>query len=930
MQPIFFQTLSIRRKVIYFMMGVSGAALLLFFAISTASQARIIRQSIVDSMEILAEVITSPGGPSLTSLTHDSALDILKTLRSNKDIEQGMIFTPEGRNLASYVNPVAAVPNVLPAGVPKNGHEFLMQNWTLKLHIFHPIVLDGKEIGTLYFLVSLKTITTQLGNSALLLLFSSALILLLVLFVSSRVQRMITDPVLALAATARKITQLGDYGIRVERTTEDEVGILIDDFNTMLDVMQQRDAELSDHRQHLEILVEERTEQLRRKRDEALAAAKAKSEFLANMSHEIRTPMNGIIGVLSLLKDAHLNEEYKRLLRTATRSADSLLLIINDILDFSKIEAGKIDFESIVFDLRDLMEEVTLLFVEAANLKQVDLLCFVPTDVDSCVLGDPTRLRQILTNLLSNAIKFTDRGEVILQVALIKKQNGQQLLRFSVEDTGIGIAAGAVKSLFQKFTQADGSTTRKYGGTGLGLSVCKQLVELQKGEIGVDSEEGAGTIFWFTLPMQVLDGEVQEIPFDIVKGRRFLIVDDNATNRLIIEHYLKSCHAETSVCDAGDQARDIIRKMAAEGRPVNTVLLDYHMPSKDGLQLAAEIRQEFGKDCPELILLSSESGVREKAAQAGVRTVIYKPIRLSQFYDVLSRIPGLAEETVDCPKKQDTLFDLRGRVLLVDDEPINQKVGMAILKKFRIASDVAGNGREAVRMVGEQHYDLVLMDVQMPEMNGFDATEAIRAREQLNGLSRIPIIAMTANAMESTRERCLAIGMDDFIAKPIKPDLLIERLQPWLNIGFAAIPALKETTAPSLQQLSEEGGFSKRQRPFSAGKTWDRKKALQFVGGDESLLQELAGLFLQRNAPLLEKIDKAIRNQNAAALHDAAHAYKGAVNHFAAAKVRELAFRLEKKGRSGNLEGAETLFVQLNDGVNCLLKELGSYVAADG
>ena len=909
------------------MIGVSGSALLLFFVISAVSQARIVRQSMVDSMDVLAEVITSLSSPSPTSLTHDSALDILKTLRSDKDIEQGIIFSPDGRTIASSANPAVAVSNILPLKAPKNRHEFFIQNWMLKLRVFHPIILDGKEIGTLYFLVNLKTITRQLGNSALLLLFSSGLILLLVLFVSSRGQRLMTDPVLALAATARKITKLGDYGIRVERTTEDEVGGLIDDFNTMLDVIMQRDAELSLHRQDLEMVVEERTEQLRQKRDEALAAAKAKSEFLANMSHEIRTPMNGIIGVLSLLKDAHLSDEYKRLLQTATRSADSLLLIINDILDFSKIEAGKIDFESIIFDLRDLMEEVTLLFVEAANLKQLALLCFVPTDVDSCVLGDPTRLRQILTNLLSNAVKFTDRGEVILQVALVKKQHGQQLLRFSVEDTGIGIAAGAVKSLFQKFTQADGSTTRKYGGTGLGLSVCKQLVELQKGEIGVDSEEGKGTIFWFTLPMLVLEDEVQEIPFDIVRGRRFLIVDDNATNRLIIEHYLKSCHAEAIVCDTGDQAQEIIRNMAAEGRPVNTVLLDYHMPSKDGLQLAAEIRQEFGNDCPELILLSSESGVREKASQAGIRTIIYKPIRLSQFYDVLSRIPGLAEETVDTIEKQDTRPEMRGRILLVDDEPINQKVGMAILRKFGIESDVASNGREAVQMTGEKHYNLVLMDIQMPEMSGFDATEAIRKREEQNGLSRVPIVAMTANAMESTRERCLAIGMDDFIAKPIKPDVLMERLQPWLNFQFAAIPELKGTAAPPLQQSSWEGGFRKRERS-SAGKSWDRKKALQFVGGDESLLQELAGLFLKRNALLLEKIDKAILNQDAAALHDAAHAYKGAVNHFSAAKVRELAFTLEKKGRAGNLEGTAALCAELNDGVHCLLQELESYIAA--
>jgi two-component system, sensor histidine kinase and response regulator len=928
-RPNISRTLSLRRKLVFFMVGITGSALLLFSVVSVVNQARIIRQSLVDNVDTLASVLAGLSGPPLSLPTQDSVPEILKILRTDRDVEKGVMFAADGRTIAAYTNlAVTTLMDDLPdpsIAVRKSGHEFFLQGGILRLKIFHPVILDGKQIGTLYLRLNLANFTRQLSHSIVLLLFSLMLILLLVLFVSSRLQRLITGPLSALAETARKITESGDYEIRVERTTDDEIGTVIDDFNTMLDVIKSRDAELLEHRHHLERIVEKRTEELCQKRDEALAAARAKSEFLANMSHEIRTPMNGIIGVLSLLKGAHLNEEYKRLLQTATRSADSLLLIINDILDFSKIEAGKIDFESIDFDLRDLMEEVTLLFVEAANLKHLNLLCFVPTDVDSRVQGDPTRLRQILTNLLSNAIKFTGKGEVILQVALIRKQHGQQLLRFSVEDTGIGIAADALKNLFQKFTQADGSTTRKYGGTGLGLSVCKQLVELQNGEIGVDSEEGKGSIFWFTLTMQILAGEIKEIPVDIVRGRRFLIVDDNPTNRLIIEHYLESCHAETFICDAGDQAVAIIRKMAMEGRPVHTVLLDYHMPSKDGLQLAAEITQEFGQDSPELILLSSESGVRKKAARAGIRTIIYKPIRLSQFYNALSSISRLAHETVYNEEKQDTITDPRGRILLVDDEPINQKVGVAILKKFGIDSAVANNGREAVRMNEESHYDLILMDIQMPEMSGFEATEEIRKRERLNGLSRIPIIAMTANAMESTREHCLAIGMDDFIAKPIKPDTMMERLQPWLR-RFAVISGREETAVPSLEQSSGESGLLEKKTTPSSAKIWDRDQALQLLGGDETLLRELAGLFLQRNALLLENVDKAIRAKDAAALHEAAHAYKGAVNHFSAAGIKDIVFTLEKKGSAGDLSGTDSLFVQLNDGVNLLLKELQAYV----
>jgi two-component system, sensor histidine kinase and response regulator len=920
-----------RKKLISFMLWVTGAALLLFFAISLVSQLLVLRYATIDSIHSLTSFIVERSRLALASKTSDFAHEILQLLQTCQDIEKGVIYTRDGRVFATYSNPGIPGKGGAPVIIPKDGGtEFFLENGVLKLHVFHPVLLDGKRLGDLYLLLNLEKSTIRFFLSAVLLLGASVFILLLVfLFVSNRQGRMTTGQVSVLAALVRKITERGDYRIRLEKTDDGEIGGLIDDFNTMLDVIRLRDTELLEQKQHLEKMVEERTEQLLQKRDEALAAAKAKSEFLANMSHEIRTPMNGIIGVLSLLKDAPLNEEHKRLLRTATRSADSLLLIINDILDFSKIEAGKIDFESIVFDLRDLMEEVVLLFAEAASLKHLDLHCFVPNDIYSHVMGDPTRLRQILTNLLSNAIKFTEQGEVTLQVALIKKMNGQQVLRFSVEDTGIGISAEALKNLFKKFTQADGATTRKYGGTGLGLSVCKQLVELQNGEIGVDSEEGRGAIFWFILPMQVLADDFQEVPRDIAKGRRFMIVDDNATNSLIVEHYLKACQAETLLCDRAVQVLETIDRMAAAGRPVSDVLLDYHMPDTDGLQLAAEIMKKYGKDAPGLILLSSESGVREKAFEAGVRTIIYKPVRRIQLYNALSSVSRQEEELVNNAGKPECILpDLRGEILLVDDEPINQKVGMAILKKFGIEPDIANNGREAVRMVMEKRYNLVLMDIQMPEMSGFDATETIRNREREKGLSRVPIIAMTANVMESTRQRCMALGMDDFIAKPIKPDILIERLQPWLNVRIPEHSDQQKISGPSSEQKAREGGGESRAEGVLTGKIWDRKKALQFVGGDEALLRDLATLYLERNAFLQGRIQDAIRTNDAEALHGSAHAFKGAVNHFSAEKVRDLALILENKGRGGDLAGSQSLFDLMQTEAKSLEEDLAKWVAS--
>ncbi len=921
-----FRKLSIRQKLISFLFGTTGTALLLFCIIFTAVGLRVIERSKMGNLEVLADaVVNLTGSSSASGWAHQA----LEALQADKEIEKAVIFSVDGRPLAIYSNPALRAAPDLPVTVGTTGNEFFLRNGIIKLGLHHPILVDGKRAGTLYLLYSLKDLTGRLGRAMLLLLVALGGLLLLAFIVSPRLQRLITRSLSDLGATARKAAELGDYRIRLEQEREDETGDVIDDFNAMLDMIRQRDTELSEHRYHLEMLVEKRTEQLRRKCDEALAAAQAKREFLANMSHEIRTPMNGIIGVLSLLKDAPLSEEYRRLLQTATRSADSLLLIINDILDFSKIEAGRIDFESIGFDLRDLMEETTLLFMEAANMKQIDLFCFIPTDIDTKVQGDPTRLRQVLTNLLSNAVKFTEKGEVVLQVALAEKQEGRQVLRFSVKDTGIGISPEAMKVLFTKFTQADGSTTRKYGGTGLGLSVCKQLIEMQNGEIGVDSQVGKATIFWFTLPMRVGEGVHQEFPGEILSGRRFLIVDDNATNRMIIEHYLKSADTEIRSCDTGDRALAAIREMAGQQKPVDTVLLDYHMPGKDGLQVAAEIRREFGEQAPAMVLLSSEGRVWEKAMAVGIRTIIYKPIRLNQFYKALSLIPKSEEQPGAPAQARDEGPVLYGKILLVDDEVINQKVGVALLKKIGIDSKVAGNGREAVRMVEEEQYDLILMDIQMPELSGLEATEVIRKKELHNGLPRIPIIAMTANVLESTRQRCLAIGMDDFIAKPIKPDLLREQLRPWLAVrspgSVRAGGPLSPAPPPS--GTGEQRGVDQERYD---GRIWDKRKALRFVGGDELLLRELAALFLRRNALLLENVEKAIGAKDAVALHDAAHAYKGAVNHFSATKLSESAFALEQKGGAGDFFGTESLLAALRNGASSLEEELREYTRSSG
>ncbi len=907
----FFHALPIRRKLTLLILVITGTALLLFSLLSAFNQVRLIRRSMLDNLNIMAKSIADLSAAALSFKSVSAATQILSTLKADPDIEFSVIYTEDKVAFANYRNPQYAEMALLPASFPEAGHAFIFQDRRLKLQLFSPIVLDGQTIGRLYILANTNKMVDQLGDSAIILAFSFMAVLAITLLVSSSLQGLMTKPVFSLARTARKISEEGDYSIRVKRKYNDEIGNLIDDFNTMLEVIEIRDAELNEHRNNLEILVRERTEELRMKRDEALAAAKAKSEFLANMSHEIRTPMNGVIGVLSLLRDAPLTEEYRRLLDSASRSADSLLLIINDILDFSKIDAGKIDFESIVFDLREIMEETSELFIDTVNLKNLDMVCFVPLDIPCQIKGDPTRLRQILTNLVSNAVKFTEQGEVVMRVELVEREGNRQSLRFSVEDTGIGIADKVIRSLFEKFTQADGSTTRKYGGTGLGLSVCKQLVEMQGGEVGVESVEGQGSLFWFVLSFEVVAEPSPLIPCREIENKRFLIVDDNATNRMIIEHYLHACPVQISSCGSAGEALAKLESMSGQGVPIDTVLLDYSLPGMDGLQLARRIHEEYRERAPEMIMLSSGRVAKEEAEAAGIRSVIYKPIRQMQLYDTLASI--IPDRSLNLKRAEDVqkkAIRLQGRVLLVDDEPINQKVAEAILQKFGLQTEVAGNGWEAVQMVEAGDYSLVLMDIQMPEMSGFEATEIIRKREQQGGRKPVVIIAMTANAMEATRQRCLAIGMDDFITKPIKPDVLAERLHPWLGI--------------SLQGMTHDksGAAGRAMGKTGQPRHWNRSRALEFVGGDAELLRQLMELFLQRNGELLDRVGAAVAGRDAAALHEAAHAYKGALNHFAALAARDKALALENAGRSGDLGHAEELWRQLQEESAMLQDEL--------
>jgi signal transduction histidine kinase/CheY-like chemotaxis protein len=585
--------------------------------------------------------------------------------------------------------------------------------------------------------------------------------------------RVLTKPLLDLVGVMERVRRHGSYEIRAPRRSADEVGDLVDGFNAMLSEVQVRDTEL------------------REARAQAEAGARAKAEFLAMMSHEIRTPMNGVIGMTGLLRDTSLSPEQREYVDTVQSSASSLLTILNDVLDFSKVEAGRLDLESIDFDVRSAIQDVVELFAERAQSKSVELLSAVDPSVPDAVQGDPGRFRQILTNLIGNAVKFTEQGEVVASARLVEERANTLVLRVEVRDTGIGISPDARTRLFEAFSQADGSTTRRFGGTGLGLAISRRLVELMGGEIDVESEAGRGSIFWFTVRFAQAAGAVKPAVSASPRALhqvRALVIDDSSTNRQILRVQLQAWGLRVEEAEGGPAGLTSLRAAAASDDPYRVILLDMQMPGMSGLDVAHAVRSETRfRDLP-MILLTSwiEPTLNAASLAAGISACLPKPVRprrlLEALGDVLDTTPGASrrDERPVTPSAPPVVPGVRGRVLAADDNAVNKKLITRLLEKAGYVADAVENGREAVEAITRVDYDAVLMDCQMPVMDGFEATSMIRAGEA--GRSRrVPIIALTASAMQSDRERCLAAGMDDYLTKPIKPTELTEVLARWVS-----------------------------------------------------------------------------------------------------------------------------------------------------